>query len=267
MKRLANERKYVEDMIKSKTLNVNRPGKDINSLIKYLYEQNPKITKQELIELVNKFLLEIVQDEKAVKRWQVSIREYVDTFMSYANNFKGLSHVEKVCITRSELERIKELENERLEYVAFALLVYLKVQNEITGRHDNVHCPSGEEHVKMIKKITGLRTTVTKTALAMKELQNLGYTENGIGGAVSCKLNYVDNEDEVVIEVEDFDVESISIYYYWYIHGGRLIYCQECGKLVHIVKEKDTSSKYCKQCQKNKELEWKRESWKRKNQN
>ena len=82
MKRLANERKYVEDMIKSKTLNVNRPGKDINSLIKYLYEQNPKITKQELIELVNKFLLEIVQDEKAVKRWQVSIREYVDTIVS-----------------------------------------------------------------------------------------------------------------------------------------------------------------------------------------
>lgn len=263
MKRLANERKYVEDMIKSKTLNVNRPGKDINSLIKYLYEQNPKITKQELIELVNKFLLEIVQDEKAVKRWQVSIREYVDTFMSYANNFKGLSHVEKVCITRSELERIKELENERLEYVAFALLVYLKVQNEITGRHDNVHCPSGEEHVKMIKKITGLRTTVTKTALTMKELQNLGYTENGIGGAVSCKLNYVDNEDEVVIEVRDFDVESISVYYYWYTHGGRLIYCQECGKLV-LSQSKTYPEKYCKKCSKERYLESTKETMRKK---
>lgn len=264
MKRLANERKYVEDMIANKTLNVNRPGKDINSLIKYLYEQNPKITKQELIETVNKFLLEIVQDEKAVKRWQVSIREYVDTFMSYANNFKGLSHVEKVYITRSELEKIKELENERLEYVAFALLVYLKVQNEITGRHDNVHCPSGEEHVKMIKKITGLKITITKTALAINELQNLGYTENGIGGAVSCKLNYVDNEDEVVIEIRDFDIESIGLYYTWYICGGRLIYCSECGKLVYITNSKDLRTKYCSSCQNEKQLEWVRDSKRKK---
>lgn len=245
MKRLANERKYVEDMIKSKTLNVNRPGKDINSLIKYLYEQNPKITKQELIELVNKFLLEIVQDEKAVKRWQVSIREYVDTFMSYANNFKGLSHVEKVCITRSELERIKELENERLEYVAFALLVYLKVQNEITGRHDNVHCPSGEEHVKMIKKITGLKITITKTALAINELQNLGYTENGIGGAVTSKLNYVDNEDEVVIEVRDFDVDNIGLYYTYYTEKIKYKHCVDCGKIIKI---KGNKTKLCEEC-------------------
>ena len=105
----------------------------------------------------------------------------------------------------------------------------------------------------MIKKITGLRTTVTKTALAMKELQNLGYTENGIGGAVSCKLNYVDNEDEVVIEVRDFDIESIGLYYTWYIYGGRLIYCSECGKLVHIENEYDYSTKYCSVCQKQKQ--------------
>lgn len=258
MKRLANERKYVEDMIKNKTLNVSRPGKDINSLIKYLYEQNPKITKQELIEKVNEFLLDIVQDEKAVKRWQVSIREYVDNFMSYANNFKGLSHVEKIYITRSELESIEKLENEKLEYVAFALLVYLKVQNQITGRHDNLHCPSSEEHVKMIKKITGLNITVTKTALAMKELQNLGYTENGIGGAVICKLNYVNNEDEVVIEIRDFDVDSISLYYDWHIYGGKLIYCNECGRLIYIENSKDFRTKHCNKCQREKQLEQQR---------
>lgn len=248
MKRLANERKYVEDMIKSKTLNVSRPGKDINSLIKYLYEENPNLTKQELIALTNEFLLDIVQDEKAVKRWQVSIREYVDTFMSYAKDFKGLSHVESVSITKNELIMIEKLEDERLEYIGFSLLVYLKVQNAITGRHDNVYCPSGEEHIKMIKKLSGLKITVTKTALAINVLQDVGYTENGIGGAVSCKLNYVDNEDEVVIEIRDFDTESISLYYTWYIYGGRLIYCSECGKLVHVKSEYDYSTKYCEPC-------------------
>lgn len=90
-------------------------------------------------------------------------------------------------------------------------------------------------------------TTITKTALAINELQNLGYTENGIGGAVSCKLNYVDNEDEVVIEIRDFDVESIYLYYTWYIYGGKLIYCNECGKLI-LSYSTTYLPKYCNTC-------------------
>lgn len=258
MKRLANERKYVEDMIKNKTLNVSRPGKDINSLIKYLYEQNPKITKQELIEKVNEFLLDIVQDEKAVKRWQVSIREYVDNFMSYANNFKGLSHVEKIYITRSELESIRKLKNKKLEYVAFSLLVYLKVQNAITGRDDNIFCPSGEEHVKMIKKITGLNITIVKTALIMKELQSLGYTENGIGGAVSSKVNYVDLNSENIIEIRDFDENNIHLYYEAWREEKKLIHCEKCGKVIFV--NGNARTKYCEPCQKQKQYEWEKQS-------
>ena len=44
----------------------------------------------------------------------------------------------------------------------------------------------------------------------MKELQSLGYTENGIGGAVSSKVNYVDLDSENVIEIKDFDENNIS---------------------------------------------------------
>ena len=249
MKRLANERKYVEDMIKNKTLNVGRPGKDLNSLIKYLYECNPLLTKQELIQLVNDTLFDLIQNEKAIKRWQVSIKEYVDNFMSYADKFKGLSHIESIYITKNELENIKALKNKKLEYVAFALLVYLKVQNEITGRVENVYCPSGEEHVKMIKKITGLNITITKTALAMKQLQDLGYTENGMGGAVVCKLNYADYAGERVIEIRDFDEENLHLYYMAWREGGRLIHCQGCGKA--FIERDDVAGRpsiYCKQC-------------------
>ena len=89
---------------------------------------------------------------------------------------------------------------------------------------------------------------------------------NGGKGALYITLNYIDEEpqDELIV-IEDFF--DFYLYFEQYVKGGRLIYCQECGKLIHVVKEKDTSSKYCKKCQKNKELEWKRESWKRKNQN
>lgn len=257
MKRLANERKYVEDMIKSKTLNVNRPGKDINSLIKYLYEQNPKITKQELIELVNKFLLEIVQDEKAVKRWQVSIKEYVDNFMSYANNFKGLSHIESVKITEHELDMIMDLQDRKLEYVAFALLVYLKIKNKISDKQDPF-VTTNDEDIKIIKKITGYKTLSTKQcALMINELQNRGYTKNGIGGAVSSKLVYVDYDSEDIIEIFDFTVDNIHLYYKAFINGDKIIHCRECGKITFVDNYKFN---YCEECKREKQLEQQRVS-------
>ena len=127
--------------------------------------------------------------------------------------------------------------------------MYLKVQNEITGRVENVYCPSGEEHVKMIKKITGLNITITKTALAMKQLQDLGYTENGMGGAVVCKLNYADYAGERVIEIRDFNEENLHLYYTAWREGGRLMHCQDCGKV--FIERDDIAGRpslYCKQC-------------------
>lgn len=255
MIRIVNERQYVEDMLLSKKMNVKRPNKDINSLIKYLYEQNPKITKQELIQKVNEFLLEVTQNELAVKRWQVSVKECVDNFMSYAPKFKGLSHVESVIITKHEIDMIMDLNDKKLEYVAFALLVYLKIKNAITGRLDNLYVPNDEPDIRMIKKISGLKMTVKDIALQINELQNRGYTMNGNGGAVTAKLGYVDYDSEDEIEILDFTVENIHLYYKVIITGGRLIYCQECGKLVHVVNKQDNSKKYCKKCSKEKMIE------------
>lgn len=254
MIRIVNERQYVEDMLLSKKMNVKRPNKDINSLIKYLYEQNPKITKQELIQKVNEFLLEVTQNELAVKRWQVSVKECVDNFMSYAPKFKGLSHVESVIITKHEIDMIMDLNDKKLEYVAFALLVYLKIKNAITGRLDNLYVPNDEPDIRMIKKISGLKITVKDIALQINELQNRGYTMNGNGGAVTAKLGYVDYDSEDEIEILDFTVENIHLYYKSVIEDGKLIYCEECGQVVYE-KSKTARTKYCKKCKKEVETE------------
>lgn len=51
------------------------------------------------------------------------------------------------------------------------------------------------------------------------------------------------------------------------IKGGRLIYCQECGKLVHVVKEQDRSIKFCKKCAKESMYSSQSEYYKRKKHN
>ena len=44
------------------------------------------------------------------------------------------------------------------------------------------------------------------------------------------------------------------LYYEQLEKGGRLIYCQECGKLV-LVKSKTCTDKYCQKCKKERENE------------
>ena len=253
MKRIANERAYVQHMLEKKEINEKRPGKDINSLIKYYYELDNTITKEELLDKVSQTLLAIIDDEKAVKRWQVSIKGYINDFMSYADTFRGLSNVEFIEITENEINRIKELKNHKLEYTAFSLLVYLKIRNAITGKIDNVYCPSGEEDVKNMKKISGLKVTLKEFTLLMKQLQDLGYTNNGIGGAVNCKLNYVDIDSKVIITVKDFGAESIPLYYQAWREGKRITHCKKCGKAFEYV---TNIPYYCKECHMEKQIQW-----------
>lgn len=251
MKRIANERAYVEHMLEKKEINEKRPGKDINSLIKYYYELDNTITKEELLDKVSQTLLAIIDDEKAVKRWQVSIKGYINDFMSYADTFRGLSNVEFIEITENEINRIKELKNHKLEYTAFSLLVYLKIRNAITGKIDNVYCPSGEEDVKNMKKISGLKVTLKEFTLLMKQLQDLGYTNNGIGGAVNCKLNYVDIDSKVIIMVKDFSAESIHLYYTYCLGKVKYKHCKECKKIIVFENNKiGCQIKYCDKCAK-----------------
>ena len=53
------------------------------------------------------------------------------------------------------------------------------------------------------------------------------------------------------------------LYYEQIEKGGRLINCQECGKLVLIKSKNDGSTIYCTKCRKEKELEKKRAYWER----
>ena len=247
MIRMVNERKYIEDMIVNKSISVKRPGKDIYLLIKYIYEQNPNLNKEELLNETKRYLMDIVNDEKAIKRWNVSIKEYIDIFFGNIKGFKGLSSVESVTITKNELDKIRELKNKKLEYTAFALLVYLKVKNEIDKKGKNDFIPSNEEDIKIMRKISGLKVSVNVFAGLMKELQDVGYTINGIGTRVNCKLNYVDYDSEDVIEIKDFIVDNIHLYYMAWREEKRYGHCKECGRII-LYNNPQARNVYCAKC-------------------
>ena len=69
------------------------------------------------------------------------------------------------------------------------------------------------------------------------------------------------NNAEVGVVVEDFF--DFYLYYEQIEKGGRLINCQECGKMVLVKNKNDGSTIYCSKCKKEKELEKKRAYWER----
>jgi hypothetical protein len=80
----------------------------------------------------------------------------------------------------------------------------------------------------------------------MKQLQDLGYTENGMGGAVVCKLNYADYAGERVIEIRDFDENDIWLYYDYYVRKIKYRHCSVCNRIITYNKNENT--KYCEEC-------------------
>ena len=254
MKRTVNERRYVENMIESKKINVRRPNKDMWSLMKYVYEQDRNVTEEELLDKVSEVLLSII-DERSVKLWQPTLKDFISTFMNkYAKKFKGLSHVESVTITKNELVQIESLKDKKLECVAFALLVYLKIENAIRNKQSE-YVPTGKDDVNNIRKISGLRLTTKEISLKIYELKELGFTVNGLGDKVCAKLNYVDYDSEDVITITDFDVTHMNLYFKYYKDKSRYIHCKECGDIVKLESKRDYSTKYCADCRKKKNVE------------
>ena len=87
--------------------------------------------------------------------------------------------------------------------------------------------------------------------LASFEEDGLIELPNGGKQAKYFYLHFIDEEQqEVGVVVEDFF--DFYLYYEQIEKGGRLIYCQECGKLVLAKGNKTT---YCSKCAKEKENE------------
>ena len=80
--------------------------------------------------------------------------------------------------------------------------------------------------------------------------------EMGMGQLASrVKLHYVFPDSKQLIKISDF--EAFNVYYDYLKKGGRLINCQECGKLVLV---NNNRGRYCKDCQKQKQKQWEKES-------
>ena len=130
------------------------------------------------------------------------------------------------------------------------MLVHYKVKLLLYPDNDNKRV---EINVSEIMKDAHVSMSVDKRIemLTTFEEDGLGEIPNGGKQAKYFYMDFIDEEQqEVGVVVEDFF--DFYLYYEQLEKGGKLLYCEECGKLILQKKTGGRQSQYCSKCAKNK---------------
>lgn len=240
---IVNEKIICEKALSEKNIE-GKPMKTIRLIIKkYL---NEKLTKEQVFEKVDNFMKEIYKDKYNKSYWKKVITEAINTVSKY--NSYNLIDIEKIEIYKEELEIIESLNDITLEKLAFTLLVYAKINRIINPTSDgriNISLNSIFEEAK-----------IKKDKKLLHKLVELKYIlTNATCDSTTMKINYMKNEGDVNIVVDNLQDSNAITYYLEHKLGYKYGICEVCGKRFRKLNPKNTSQIYCSRCKNNIEKE------------
>ena len=253
MKMILNEQVLLDEALHNGYIEYNNPTATIIVLAKhYLYEGK---TSGEVYNIINDFMCQYYKD--------YIMMDWIDLIKRIIRSIKkkgdfSLYKVDEVVVYQSELQQIRNINNLRLEKIAFVLLVYAKIFNKINKKDTNwVNAPYDD--VFADAKISA--NSLDKDLLVYK-LKMLGLVKPSMKcNSENIKVLFVESDGEPAIVIKDF--RNFVYEYLKYFEPNKYTECQNCGVLVHI---KSNKQKYCSKCAREAELEkYKRYNKKRRN--
>ena len=220
----------------------NIDGKNANEHMVLLAKYNYYVTNlgdaenyHSVVDYMNKYWCLFVEAD-----YQMKIEEYVKNAGKYP--FKD---IESIKITRKELDFIENLNNIRLEKIAFVLLCIAKYE---CYYHDEPKYWISWS-LNNISKLARVHVTKDENRKLFRELVLNGLIESNSSGANLYEhVLFVSNNDgdEVVLELSEVDYKELAYTYLFYKNGfSGYKHCGKCGILVKI---NSNSQKYCKDC-------------------
>ena len=178
----------------------------------------------------------------------------IDVIRTMMNEDNPYNDVQRIFISKQEMDTITSMPYPYAwKKVLFTILVHYKVKLQVYPEARNKRIEANLTYILNDAHVT-LSKDKKIEMLAKFEEDGLIEMPNGGKQAKYFYLYYIDdNPEEIAITVEDFF--DFYLYYEQYVKGGRLIYCSECGKLVLLTSVNDGSTKYCKKCKREKDLE------------
>lgn len=217
-----------------------KPSETLSILARYYRHKEGKKDK-EIYDLLNQHMLNYYPNYNPVK-WSITLDNQVKKSKKYP-----LIEIDSVPVTENEIKAIQGLHNIRMERVAFTMLACAKFSNLRNDKNNNW---VNREH-KEIFKLARSNMTIVKQCEMIHELKELGCVSlsNKVDN-LNMKINYIDCESDVVIELTDF--RELGYEYMMYT-GGMYIRCEKCGKLIRPKGRK----KYCDECAEYQPIEFK----------
>lgn len=224
----------------------------INLLIKYYYINN--VTDK--LDIQERTIKDMERCDIEFKRarWEEIIKKAINKFFKDRKKFGNeveMVDIENVKITKSELDKITELKDKKFQKVAFILLVYAKITNIINKRSGGWINQSFNNIFKEAK----VSVRGNNKQMMLHELSKMEYlTVCKNNNKTSLKVNYIDDDSEVIIELKDFN--GVIHEYLKYI-GEKWKRCKECNEWIL---QKSNRKAYCKKCLLKKQKEWEKTS-------
>lgn len=240
-----NEYTYAENLLNKQDLKASdlgsKPSSTLNLLARYYREVGKD--NDEIKELLSDFLHRCLKDKYKESKWIDSIFYQVVKSKKYT-----LKKVDKVAITKPEMEIVQSVKGKSRQKVLFTLLVLAKYYNAVSDKNNNW---TNLEY-KKIFKLANVQLSIQNQALLINDLYNCGFVNVSRNvGKPNIQVNFVDNESDVVLtitQLKDLGKE------YLLFCGEDYIRCQKCGS---IIKNYKNNNKYCKDCGKYQPIETK----------
>ena len=177
------------------------------------------------------------------------IDKFYKTIRKYGEENVKLNIIDKVVITKAEVELINTYDDKKVQNVMFIMLVYAKITNQLNNN----------ESYWLNQSLTNIMKEAKVTDKTRKtDIFHSLYKEGAISTGnridrVSIKVNYAYEDSEEAIVITDFD----GCIHYWLMYKGeRWKRCEQCGKWIKLKGVKDNRKKYCNNCKTLMEQYW-----------
>lgn len=151
--------------------------------------------------------------------------------------------VDPVVITKSEMEKISNLNDIRKEKIAFVLLAVAKYYNNVSSDNNNRMYISTSDLFKLARVSIPCKERAGYLHFAYQE----GILSEHMFVGTNLKIvSFIDNDSEPVLNLCEDDYKELAYSYLNYKNGGYK-HCKSCGKLFKTSKSAP-GRLYCKEC-------------------
>jgi hypothetical protein len=226
----------IEGKINSNYVNKENPEETIRDLARYNYHVL-NMNKEDNYDAILAYMTQNCSDFYEEAYFKIIYRN-----ISSAKKYKFRS-VSPVKITRSEIDKIGELNDIRKEKIAFVLLAVAKYYNNVSPDNNNRMYISISDLFKLARVAIPCKERAAYLHFAYQEGLLVEHTFVGTNLKV---VGFIDDDSEAVMELAEADYQELAYAYLNYKSGGYKR-CKCCGRLFKMSKNAP-GRLYCKEC-------------------